>query len=94
MLKEAMKNMQAGAGNGDKNGVDGSINGNKRNGNNHNGHDGSADIPPGLMEALGEALNDDDFKKTLEQIGKSLGDNPNQVRVGVWDWGWRGCAMK
>lgn len=77
-----MKNLQAGAGNGDKiTGEGGSTEG----GNNGNGsgNGGAGDIPPGLMEALGEALNDDEFKKTLEQIGKRLGDEPGQVRVVV-----------
>lgn len=50
----------------------------------HNG-DGSdvngGDIPPGLLEALGEALNDDEFKSALEQIGKQLSKDINQARL-------------
>lgn len=40
---------------------------------------GDGEIPPGLLEALGLALNDDEFKKTLEQIGKQLGKDQGQV---------------
>ncbi|CAM9667804.1 unnamed protein product, partial [Ectocarpus sp. 13 AM-2016] len=66
MLREAMKNMRSGdTGKGDGAGRNGSGGG--------EGGNGSGEIPPGLMEALGEALNDDEFKRTLEQIGKQLG---------------------
>lgn len=37
------------------------------------GGGGGDQLPPGLMEALGEALNDEEFKRTLEQIGKQMG---------------------
>ncbi|CAN0032033.1 unnamed protein product [Scytosiphon promiscuus] len=67
MLRQAMKNMEADAGNGDKNAGGGG-----------GGGRGGGGVPPGLAEALGEALNDDGFKKTLEQIGKSLGEDPSQ----------------
>lgn len=37
------------------------------------GGGGPDQLPPGLMEALGEALNDEEFKRTLEQIAKQMG---------------------
>lgn len=61
--------------------------GNVSNNSEHNGVVGNGssvsggDIPPGLLEALGEALNDDDFKSALEQIGKQLGKDINQASV-------------
>ncbi|CAM9738124.1 unnamed protein product, partial [Ectocarpus sp. 4 AP-2014] len=70
MLREAMKNMRSGdTGKGDGAG---------RNGSGGEVGNGSGEIPPGLMEALGEALNDDEFKRTLEQIGKQLGKDQGQ----------------
>lgn len=49
-------------------------------------HPGNGEIPPGLMEALGEALNDDEFKRTLEQVGKQLGKDVNQVTLSSLGW--------
>ena len=56
-----------------------SNNNSEQNGDGSNASGG--DIPPGLLEALGEALNDDDFKSALEQIGKQLSKDINQVRL-------------
>lgn len=43
------------------------------------GSPGDSQLPPELLEALGEALNGEDFKRTLEEIGKQLGKDMNQV---------------
>lgn len=63
------------------------------------GAKGGQQLPPELLEALGEALNGEDFKRTLDQIGKQLGKDMNQVHDteqkesalfgggGVDDWG-------
>lgn len=44
------------------------------------GGGGDPQLPPELLEALGEALNGEEFKRTLEQIGKQLGKDVNQVQ--------------
>lgn len=83
MLREAMKNMKAGEGDADNNSTKSNGGSDQSEGSSGNGGSGSgtggSDIPPGLVEALGEALNDDEFKRTLEQVGKQLGKDMNQV---------------
>lgn len=67
-----------------KNGMGGAGGNNNDGGGNSGGGGNNGGIPPELMEALTEALNDDDFKKTLEQIGKEVGKDHGKVcmRVG------------
>ena len=65
--------MKNGMGGGNNNSGGGNGGGGGGNGNN-------GGIPPELMEALTEALNDDEFKKTLEQIGKEVGKDNGKVR--------------
>lgn len=58
-----------------KNGMGGGNNINGGNGGGGGGGGGNGNnngIPPELMEALSEALNDEDFKKTLEKISKEV----------------------
>lgn len=72
-----MKNMRS----GETGKADGSGGAGRNGSGGGEGGSGSGEIPPGLMEALGEALNDDEFKRTLEQIGKQLGKDQGQVCV-------------
>lgn len=88
LLKEAMKLMNERASEGERNKQDPNAppSDHQDEAGHHGGGPGGAggggdQFPPGLMEALGEALNDDEFKRTLEQIGKQLGKDMNQVRT-------------
>lgn len=98
-----MKNMKAGQQEKKTNTSDGS--GSEQEGREGEGGSGdgtgpNGEIPPELLEALSDALNDDDFKRTLEQAGKQLGKDMNQVgkvlvlMCGVFSFFMKGWAVR